>query len=367
MTETIYSVDLSGIQVGQTAISNVDGANGALSYRGVSIDELVQRPFWQVVWLVICGRYPSVEEESALSSFMSVNSSLSKRELTLLTALPDGLHPMLMLQSMFPALDLTHNHRIEGISEDALKGLIIASKVPTLIAAHQQMELGNNPVKPNAEAGFHENFLMMFTGKAATAEQIHTLNVTQILQLEHSFNAGTFAGRVCASTLAPIQSSIVASIATLSGILHGGADQAALEMAQSLAGPEDAEAYVQDCLKNKIKVMGMGHREYKVLDPRASILKPMAKTLCASGDSKRLFDTLVAVESACQQEFAKKDKAIWANVEFYKGAVFHQLGIPSHYFTSVFAMARVFGYVAHYHEFSTDSRLIRPSAKYIGA
>ena len=206
----------------------------------------------------------------------------------------------------------------------------------------------------------------MFHGTAPTTEQVKMLNAAQILQMEHSFNCGTFAGRVCASTLAPIQSSISASIGTLFGKLHGGADQAALEMAMAIGSPDKAEAYVQECLANKEKIMGMGHREYRTVDPRAKILKPMAVELCQDAQSKNLLATLVAVEEACQREFAEKDKEIWANVEFYKGAVFHSLGIPTHYFTAMFAMSRVYGYVAHFLEFSKNSRLIRPRANYIG-
>jgi citrate synthase len=206
----------------------------------------------------------------------------------------------------------------------------------------------------------------MFNGQAPTQNQIKVLDTAQILQMEHSFNAGTFAGRVCASTLAPIQSSISASIGTLFGVLHGGADQAALEMAKQIGSPALAADYVKDMLAKKQKIMGMGHREYKVVDPRAHILKPMAKALCSEGEARNLFEVLEAVEAACQVEFAKNQKQIYANVEFYKGAVFHQLGVPSHYFTAVFAMARVYGYIAHYLEFSQDSCLIRPRARYVG-
>ena len=171
----------------------------------------------------------------------------------------------------------------------------------------------------------------MFHGTAPTEEQRRMLDAAQILQMEHSFNCGTFAGRVCASSLAPIQSSISASIGTLFGKLHGGADQAALEMAMAIGSPDKAEAYVRDCLANKEKIMGMGHREYRTVDPRAKLLKPMAVELCQDEESKNLLATLVAVEEACQREFAAKGKEIWANVEFYKGAVFHSLGIPTHY------------------------------------
>jgi citrate synthase len=138
-------------------------------------------------------------------------------------------------------------------------------------------------------------------------------------------------------------------------------------MAMEIGSPERAEAYVKHCLADKVKIMGMGHREYRTVDPRARILKPMAQELCQDEESRKLLATLVAVEEACQREFAERGKEIWANVEFYKGAVFHSLGIPTHYFTAMFAMARVYGYIAHFLEFRRDNRLIRPRAAYTGA
>lgn len=365
-TEAIYSTDLAGIEVGETRISDVNGEVGSLSYRGQSIEALVQQPFLNVVWLVLFGREASGKELASLRHVMAINSQLAPDELTLLRNLPRGLHPMLMLQGMVPLLSLESQLQVEGVSQTALEGLIIAAKLPSLIAAWHRLENNQEPVASHVELGFHHNFLTMFNGVVPSDQQANILDVAQILQMEHSFNAGTFAGRVCASTQAPIQSSIAASIGTLFGVLHGGADQAALEMAQAIGEPAKAQAYVEECLASKTKIMGMGHREYRVLDPRAKVLKPMAASLCADGEPKQLFDTLVAVEEACQREFAKKGKAIWANVEFYKGAVFHQLGVPSHYFTALFAMARVYGYIAHYLEFSEDSRLIRPRARYVG-
>jgi citrate synthase len=368
VTEAVFSTDLAGVEVGETRISNVDGANGRLSYRGHDIRDLAERPFLQVVWLLLTGTEATLQQEIDLQKYVAVHSCLDKRDIALLKQLPASLHPMLMLQSLVPTLqpDAAPETRINGLPESALTGLIIASKIPSLIAAKRQLELGQDPIKPNIHLTFHENFLTMFTGRAPTAEQLRVLDITQILQLEHSFNASTFAGRVCASTLAPIQSCVTAAIATLFGKLHGGADEAALEMARSVGAADLAAAFVADVLQSKGKIMGMGHREYRVVDPRATILKPIAADLCREGESKQLFDTLTAIEAACQAEFAKTGKRIHANVEFYKGAVFDQLGIPAHYFTSVFAMARVFGYVAHYIEFSENSKLIRPSARYVG-
>ena len=363
--ETIYSNDLAGIVVGDTAISDVQGEQGLLSYRGIDIYDLVAVPFLHVVWMVLFGDWPEEQEKSRLKTFMCRHSRLSHAEIELLRHVPRDLHPMLMLQGMVPLLQLPQEQTME-MEPDAEHGLFLAAKITALIAAHYRLGQSKVVLAPTPGRLFHENFLTMFLGTAPTPEQVRMLNAAQILQMEHSFNCGTFAGRVCASTLAPIQSVISASIGTLFGKLHGGADQAALEMAMAIGSPDKAEAYVQDCLARKEKIMGMGHREYRTVDPRAKILKPMAMELCQEGESRDLLLTLVAVEEACQRAFAEQGKEIWANVEFYKGAVFHSLGIPTHCFTAMFAMSRVYGYIAHYLEFSKNSRLIRPRARYVG-
>ncbi len=362
---SIYSADLAGIIVGETAISDVQGDIGLLSYRGIDIKDLVGVPFLHVVWMVLFGEWPKEQEKSRLKAFMCRHTRLSHAEIDLLQRVPRNLHPMLMLQGLVPLLMLPEEQALE-IDRDAEHGLFLAAKMTALIAAHHRLAQSKVILQPVAGHYFHENFLTMFHGKAPTEAQRRMLDAAQILQMEHSFNCGTFAGRVCASSLAPIQSSISASIGTLFGRLHGGADQAALEMAMAIGSPDQAEAYVLDCLANKVKIMGMGHREYRTVDPRARLLKPMAVDLCQDEESKKLLAILVAVEEACQREFAARGKEIWANVEFYKGAVFHNLGIPTHFFTAMFAMARVYGYIAHFLEFKRDSRLIRPRARYTG-
>ncbi len=363
--EVLYSSDLAGVVVGQTAISDVQGDKGLLSYRGFDINDLVGVPFLHVVWMVLFGEWPDEKQKTRLKTFMCKHTALSHAEIDLLQQVPRDLHPMLMLQGLVPLLKAPEEKWLE-IDEDAETGLFLAAKITTLIAAHYRLDQSKSVLAPIPGRLYHENFLHMFHGTRPTEEQRKMLDAAQILQMEHSFNCGTFAGRVCASTLAPIQSSISASIGTLFGKLHGGADQAALEMAMEIGSPDKAEAYVKDCLANKVKIMGMGHREYRTVDPRAKILKPMAVELCQDDESKNLLATLIAVEEACQKEFAKRDKEIWANVEFYKGAVFHSLGIPTHYFTAMFAMSRVYGYIAHFLEFRRDSRLIRPRAEYVG-
>lgn len=363
--QTVFSNDLAGIVVGETAISDVQGDIGLLSYRGIDVNDLVGVPFLHVVWMVLFGDWPNEQEKSRLKAFMCLHMRLTYTEIDLLQHVSRDLHPMLMLQGLLPLLKLPEEQTLE-IGQDAEQGLFLAAKISALVAAHHRLAQSKVILPPVPGRLFHENFLNMFHGSSPTPEQVRMLDTAQILQMEHSFNCGTFAGRVCASTLAPIQSCISASIGTLFGKLHGGADQAALEMAMAIGSPDKAEAYVKDCLANKVKIMGMGHREYRTVDPRAKVLKPMAVELCQDAESKNLLATLVAVEEACQREFADKGKEIWANVEFYKGAVFHSLGLPTQDFTALFAMSRVFGYVAHFLEFRQDNRLIRPRALYTG-
>jgi citrate synthase len=361
------NIGLEGVLVGTTAISNVDGDRGKLSYRGEDIALLVDRPFLQVVWLLLFGDYPSAQQEQQLSQYLLAHRELSASERRILAALPSHTHPMLMLQAVIPVLDLSPRAdlSIPFGGEDALNGLIIAARIPSLVAAWYNRQMQREwPIRANS-IDPQRAFLKAFHGSEPDPLQTATLERAQILQFEHSYNAGTFAGRVTLSTQAPIQCSIAASIGTLFGSLHGGADQAALEFAQSVGSPEAADQRVRAVLDAGGRIMGMGHREYRQVDPRASLLKPMARAVCEGrADSAQLLATLEAIEASCVQLLEKPDHPIRANVEFYKGAVFHALGIPSHFFTAMFASARVYGYIAHALEFRPQSRLIRPRAQY---
>jgi citrate synthase len=362
-------VGLEGVLVGTTAISNVEGDCGKLGYRGEDIATLVNKPFLQVIWLLLFGDYPSAQQEQQLAQFLLAHRDLSAYERKLLAALPSQTHPMLMLQALVPVLDLSGRAdlAVPFGGDDALHGLIIAARLPSLVAAwYNRQQQRDWPLRASS-IDPQRAFLKSFHGSEPDSLQVATLERAQILQLEHSYNAGTFAGRVTLSTQAPIQCSIAASIGTLFGSLHGGADQAALEFARSVGSPEAANQAVRTVLDGGGRIMGMGHREYRQLDPRAALLQPLARAICADKpDSAQLLATLEAIEASCEQLLAKPGQPIRANVEFYKGAVFHALGIPSHFFTAMFASARVYGYIAHALEFRPQSRLIRPRAEYRG-
>ncbi|MCR8923482.1 citrate/2-methylcitrate synthase [Dasania sp. GY-MA-18] len=368
MSEVKINSGLEGVVVGETKISDVDGVGGQLFYRGYDINYLVTRNFIDVSWMLVFGDWPSSDQHQACNQFLLDNCMLTEEQNNLLMAMPNNIHPMLVLQSFVPTLspsDMDLSNR-PSEDEDACLGLFITAKIAALISSVYRKD--NNLDRITALEGntINERFFYLFHGRLPSDSEITILDCVQILQMEHGFNAGTFAGRVCSSTKAPISSSISASIGTLYGVLHGGADEAALAMAEDIGNLDNVEPYIDKILSQGGRVMGMGHREYKVVDPRAKILKPLAMSHCEDDDAESLLNILIRVEEVCRNRFSEKGKDIWANVEFYKGAVFNSLGIPKKYFTSMFAMSRVYGYVAHFLEFKKNSRLIRPKALYVG-
>lgn len=362
-----YAKGLEGVIAGETAISNVEGDIGRLSYRGVPIETLVEWDYEAVVWLVLFGTKPGDTDVAAMRAFLREEAALGAEDKGLLLNLPGNLHPMQMLQAAVPALDgspqTTH---LANIGEEARRGLVLVAKLPSLVASYHQLVLtGRMPAAASHETGLG-NFLAQFNGGEPTAQAQAVLAKTQILQMEHSFNAGTFAARVVASTMAPVEAVLSAGVGALAGQLHGGADEAALREAQKVGSPAAAAGYVTDLLARKGKLMGMGHREYRKVDPRAKLLKPMAAALCRGTPIETQYLTLEALEAAFAREMAAKGKELWANVEFYKGAVFKALGVPEDYFTALFAMARAVGWLAHLLESRQDNRIIRPKALYVG-
>jgi len=374
---------LAQVEVGESAISLVEGDIGRLSYRGVAIEELVEWSFVKVVYLVLTGDISSArtlaEFENAL--FQARTLTLAEVELALHLSAMAHVHPMQVLQSMTPTLDTsTAEHTFPMFDTDVACGLVIAAKIPNLIALLRNLRTkqwsGNSPTlmqHVSKDYGTNNlNAIFLHHLKSSNTEQelqighLNAFSATQILQVEHSFNASTFAARVVASTLSPVSNVLAAAFGTLHGRLHGGADQAALQTALKVGKPECAAAFVDKCLENGDKVMGMGHREYKVVDPRAIFLKDCARTLSRGTEHQNSFETLEAIEARFTERMLEKGKALHANLEFYKGIVYSVLGLSPDYFTTGFSMARVYGYLAHFQESRVNNVLIRPGVKYVG-
>ena len=384
MTAT-YSKGLEGVIADETSICLVDGEQGKLFYRGHEIDDLAQsKSFDEITHLLIFGALPSESELRDYRASLAAQYELPKHAEQVILATPRDRHPMEVLQSVLPLVGAIEpeNIKTERIVEGGEKRtqvadfdvvreelLSILAKIPTIIAYFQRHRTEQPLVRPDAQLDLLTNFLTMFHGEAPTERDVEIFSVCEILQMEHGFNASTFTTRVVASTLAPLHASLAAGVGALFGKLHGGADEAAFKMARDQIGdPATAEKYVDDLLAKRGKIMGLGHRVYRTMDPRARILKKLAIELAEAkgGDKQKVLDTLVKVEEVMADRMAAKGKEIHPNVEFFKGPVFNALDIPPDQFTAMFVLARSFGWGAHILELWQDHRIYRPRAMYVG-
>jgi len=357
---------LEGVVADATSVSEVDGQAGRLYYRGYTVESLTKFRFADVAHLIVFGDLPDEARQAQFEEYLWQAGQLPNIIADSIVALAKtDAHPMEILQAVGPLLAIESTAEKLGRTAEEEEGLIVAARLPAAIALILATRQQRTFVYSSSRR-YGERYLHMLTGVKPIEDAVTVFEQTQILQLDHSFNASTFTARVVTSTLAPPASALAAALGALYGPLHGRADQAALEMAEGVASPTKAHAYVADCVANKKLVMGMGHREYRVVDPRAKVIKQLADRIASSTEHRLLFDTLVEVEKEFVEQTAAKSRSLRANLEFYKGVVYLALGIPKDYFTASFAAARVFGWLAHVVEQRKDNRIIRPSAHYTG-
>ena len=358
---------LAGVIAARSEIGFINGLEGILRYRGIIIQDLAQNSsFEEVVYLLLFGALPTAAELAALNDELRGLREIPDGIIQILKALPKGGHPMVALQAtvaamgtFFPQMDVTSR---DGNRKAALR--LIAS-MPTIVAAFDRLRKGKEPIAPDPELTHAENFLYMLSGEKADDKISHLIDVSLILHAEHGFNASTFTARVIGSTLANPFSVIAGAIGSLSGPLHGGANERVLHMLRTIDSPEDVPAFLDDKIKNKQKIMGLGHRVYKVKDPRAHVLQGMAADLFKSHGSTPLYD----IASRMEDEAAKRlgAKGIYPNVDFYSGLVYEKLGIEVDLYTPLFAISRVAGWTAHWLEQLADNRIYRPTQDYSGS
>jgi citrate synthase len=358
---------LDGVVVDSTSISLVDGEAGRLYYRGYPIERLVKSPFTAVAHLVVFGEMPSAARLQEFEEFLWDAGRLPAPVIAALEQLSRlGGHPMAVLQSITAQLANDPPSRRIGRSDAEQEALVVAARLATAHATLRALRAGRHPTLYPETRHYGERFLTLLNGRVPDPKAISIFEQTQILQIDHSFNASTFTARVVTSTLAPAASALSAAMGSLYGPLHGAADQGALEMAEEVGSPGKAAGFVTHCLATGKLVMGMGHREYRVVDPRSKIVKLLAEEIAGTEHLKNLIDTLKAVDAAFVAQTAQKKRSLRANLEFYKGVVYLALGLPKDFFTATFAIARVFGWSAHIVEQRKDNRIVRPSANYIG-
>ena len=370
-----YLPGLAGVPATQSNISDIDGENGVLFYRGYPIEELAQQSsFEETSRLLLDGRLPTATELKEFSVQLIENRHVKFHTRGMMKNLPATGHPMEMLQTVVASLGMFYSgsdcltggdacNDINYIHNTTVK---IMARIPCIVAMWEHIRNGYDPIAPRADLGYADNFLYMLTGKEPDPLLAKILDVCLILHAEHTINASTFAVLVNASTLANPYSVIAAAIGALSGPLHGGANQRVLRMLEEIGSPDKVEEYVDGKLANKEVIWGMGHREYKTKDPRATILQGlMDKFMQAKGgDINPMFEVAKRVEEVCEDRLAKK--GVYANVDFYSGILYSEMGIPADQFTTIFAMARSAGWLAHWREQLSDNRIFRPTQVYTG-
>jgi 2-methylcitrate synthase/citrate synthase II len=369
MAGTVVDRGLEGVIVGETVLSNVEGQVGRLTYRGYDIHDLaVNATFEEVVHLLLYGELPTTQQLADLNAKLGTLRALPPALITMLKAIPATAWPMDVLRTGVSAVAHFVPHQADGAhTSDADAALNLIAKTPSIVAAYDRIRRGLEPLAPDPSLRTAANFLWMRSGEKPIKEAEAALDMYLVLLSDHSYNASTFSARVTASTNADIYGAITAAVATLAGDLHGGAPSKVMTMLEEIGSPDKAEAYVRDLLGRGQKIMGMGHREYKIRDPRAEHLETSAKALTEASGSEwyKIARSLEDASNKVLQEL-KPGKKIYANVEFYTAPTLSSLDIPKDEFTCLFACGRMAGWTAHVLEQMKSNRLIRPQATYVG-
>ena len=368
MTATFceYKPGLEGIPVTKSGISFVDGYQGILEYRGIAIEKLTEKgSFLETAYLLIWGALPDKQQLQEFETDILFHRRIKYRIRDMMKCCPESGHPMDALQTSAAALGLFYARRALDDPEYIRKAVVrILAKIPTMVAAFHQMRRGNDAIQPNDNLDYAANFLYMLTEREPHPLEAKIFDVCLTLHAEHTINASTFSAMVTASTLTDPYAVVASAVGTLAGPLHGGANEEVLLMLEEIQSVQDVQPYVENLIANKQKIMGFGHRVYKVKDPRAKILQSLAEELFNETGRDNYYDLAIELEKVIEKKLGHK--GIYPNVDFYSGLVYRKLGIPSDLFTPIFAIARVAGWLAHWKEQIGVNRIFRPTQVYTG-
>lgn len=374
---TGYRPGLEGVPATKSAISYLDGKQGILTYRGYRIVDLAEHSsFEETAYLLLDGELPDTAQLREFDTQLREHRPVKYNVRDIMKALPVTGHPMEMLQTAVSSLGMFYPNNVPvqirspGDESDVYvhgQSIRILARMATLVAMWQQMRLGNDPVRPRTDLSYAANFLyMFFNGVEPDPVMARIMDECFVLHAEHTINASTFAAMVTGSTLAMPSYVIAAAIGTLAGPLHGGANEHVIQMLEEIGKPENARAWLGEKLAAKQVIWGMGHREYKVKDPRATQLQKMMMELAAArGTTSAIFETALALEEACEEWLAPK--GVYPNIDYYSGILYREMGFPVDQFTSLFAIARTAGWLAHWREQVSENRIFRPTQIYHGA
>jgi citrate synthase len=357
---------LAGVPAAKSAVSDVDGKRGILVYRGIRIEELCAgSSYLETAYLLLFGQLPNRDAFTRWQQDIVHHRRVKYSIVDLMKCLPEQGHPMDALQAAVAALGMFYPGRnVKNIENNYWSAVRLVAKLPTIVAAWSRLRHGDDPIPPRDDLGFSENFLYMLTESVPHPMWGDVFDDCLILHAEHTMNASTFTGLVTASTLADPYTVVASAIGALKGPLHGGANEEVVQMLKEIGTPERVTSYVEEHLKNKKKLMGFGHRVYKVKDPRAIILQRLCERLFQECGSSPLYELALKVERAAGEHL--NGKGIYPNVDFYSGMIYEKMGIETDLFTPLFAMARVSGWLAHWLEQLQENKLFRPDQIYAG-
>lgn len=366
-TETPVARGLENVVVASTQLSAIDGTAGRLSYVGYDIHDLAERATYEeVFYLLWYGQLPNAEQLRSFSARLRAERALSEAELALARNAPRDGHGMDALRTMVSALAQLDEQADDTSAEGAERiGLRIAAKMPTLVAAWDRLRNGRDPVAPDERLGHAANFLAMLHGAPPSDTAARAFDTYLILLAEHGLNASTFAARIAIGAQADVYCAIVAAIATLKGLLHGGANQKAMETFLEIGTPDRARSYIDELVERHGRLMGVGHRIYKVEDPRVRHLRTRVAALAAEGSGQG-YEVADEVGRVILEHPHFTRRQLNPNVEFYSAPLLYGIGLPLDLFTAAFAISRIAGWMAHIREQLADNRLIRPKADYHG-
>jgi citrate synthase len=354
---------LEDVIAANSAICDIIGSEGKLTYRGIDIHDLARHSsFEETTYLLWFGHLPSQEALRQFSADLAAHRALPPQVLELMRRFPRGATPMDALRTAVSALAFYDPQAHEASNESNVqKAIRVTAQTATIVAALEQLRRGRQPVEPSPRGSHAENFLRMLFATEPEPIQVRAMDLALILHADHELNASTFAARVTAATLADMYSAVVSAIGALAGPLHGGANEQVMKMLQKIGEPARVEAFVTETLQAHKKVSGFGHRVYRTEDPRATHLRQMSRELGEKAGNLRWYEISRKLE-----EVVMAQKHLYANVDFYSASTYFMMGIPTDLFTPVFAVSRVSGWTAHILEQYADNRLIRPRAEYIG-
>ncbi len=358
---------LEGVPATQSAICSIDGNRGLLTYRGYPLEQLAQNSsFLETAYLLIWGELPTIFQLRDFEHEVQMHRRVSFRIRDMMKCFPATGHPMDALQASAASLGLFYSRRALYDPQYIVDAVVrLIAKIPTMVAAFQLIRKGQDPIQPRDDLPYAANFLYMLTEREPDPLAARIFDACLILHAEHSLNASTFSARVTASTLTDPYAVVASAVGTLAGPLHGGANEDVLDMLDQIGTVAEVDSWLDRAIAQKQKIMGFGHREYRVKDPRAVILQGLAEELFQRFGHDSMYDVARRLEAVAADRLGPK--GIFPNVDFYSGLVYRKLGIPRDLFTPIFAIARTAGWLAHWREQLGANRIYRPSQIYTGS